>query len=527
MQRMLPDIRPHQKITILTFHHSPNSSLTRFPRRNSSKLPLHRFLLESIDFGGKWEKRVRPFWQHLIPPFFNRVVPSSTPRIESSLELFGALSPSFISGSGACRPSRLKLLLQSMAFYQLFSANSNSPTATAETGESESTSIVKNSNTLDGKFDSEASIGLLEVFIHHARDIHNICIYHKQDVYAKLCLTSDPDLTVSTQIINGGGRNPVFNENLQLNVRTIESSLKCEIWMLSRVKNYLKDQLLGFALVPLSDVLMANGNLVQEFSLSSTDLFHSPAGFIQLSLSYIGVLPDVLTTKIVPNILIPDSTLPEAQDLIPCEYQKIEFPDLKVVSENHQMVSEYFGLKSTDMETLSSESLVTSESGNVLNEDAGVRLVESFSSANSIGSLDSNGSHKNDSPVSNVSTTESTVVLPMTSRSLSDTMSAATSPSTKDKSSEVIENEAHSSGRSKDALVKPIISINNEQEQMVVQQDIVDMYMKSMQEFTDSLAKMKLPMDIDTHSPSAENDNTNSEKNLPTPKVFYGSRAFF
>ncbi|KAK8622969.1 hypothetical protein V6N13_117866 [Hibiscus sabdariffa] len=125
------------------------------------------------------------------------------------------------------------------------------------------------------------SIGVLEVYVHQARDIQNICIYHKQDVYAKLCLTSDPESTVSTKIINGGGRNPVFNDKLRLNVRTVDSSLKIEIFMMSRVRNYLEDQLLGFALVPLSQVLLENGKLEKEFSLSSTDLFHSPSGFVQ------------------------------------------------------------------------------------------------------------------------------------------------------------------------------------------------------------------------------------------------------
>jgi len=131
-------------------------------------------------------------------------------------------------------------------------------------------------------YNIEDFIGVLEVYVHQARDIHNICIYHKQDVYAKLCLTSDPEDTVSTKTINGGGRNPVFNDNVRLNVRTVDSSLKCEIWMLSRVRNYLEDQLLGFALVPLSEVLMKNGKLEKEFSLSSTDLFHSPAGFCSI-----------------------------------------------------------------------------------------------------------------------------------------------------------------------------------------------------------------------------------------------------
>ncbi|KAF5949475.1 hypothetical protein HYC85_011468 [Camellia sinensis] len=158
----------------------------------------------------------------------------------------------------------------------------------------------------------KSPIGVLDVYIHQARDIHNICIYHKQDVYAKICLTSDPENAVSTQIINGGGKNPVFNEKLRLNVRTIGSSLKCEIWMLSRVRNYLEDQLLGFALVPLSEILGKNGNLQKEFELSSTDLFHSPAGFVQLSLSYSGASPDVIVLPSPPaavaeNTIVDDS----------------------------------------------------------------------------------------------------------------------------------------------------------------------------------------------------------------------------
>ena len=32
----------------------------------------------------------------------------------------------------------------------------------------------------------EDSIGVLDVYIHQARYIQNICIYHKQDVYAKI-----------------------------------------------------------------------------------------------------------------------------------------------------------------------------------------------------------------------------------------------------------------------------------------------------------------------------------------------------
>ncbi|KAJ0980087.1 hypothetical protein J5N97_008342 [Dioscorea zingiberensis] len=355
-------------------------------------------------------------------------------------------------------------------------------------------------------------MGVLEVFIHQARDIHNICIYHKQDVYAKLCLTSNSHLTVSTRIINGGGRNPVFNDTLRLNVPTIDSSLKCEIWMLSRARNYLEDQLLGFALVPLSNVVLAtNSKLAQEFSLSSTDLFHSPAGFVQLSISYQGSSPDVMA--------ITDTTLPGACSAAPdipasAMLNKIEFPDLKVVNENQLMVSEYFGIPCSTLESQSPESLIAFQNGahlSVKDDAAGVRVVESFYT-------DSNGAalkhehehehehereHERDTPLSGASAT----------------------------------NEGGGGGGGSvladNGFPTPIIKFNIEElEETVKQQEIVDMYMKSMQQFTESLAKMKLPMDIENGSSDAQNDNHNSE-NKPHaskgtgPRVFYGSRAFF
>lgn len=336
----------------------------------------------------------------------------------------------------------------------------------------------------------EEFIGIVEVYIHQARDIHNICIYHKQDVYAKLCLTSDPEKTVSTQIVNGGGKNPVFNENLRLNVRTVESSVKCEIWMLSRVKNYLEDQLLGFALVPLSEILISKGKLENEFSLSSTDLFHSPAGFVELSFSYSGASPEVLPIPSPPkDSSVDNSKRPET---VPCDFDKIEFPDPKIVNENDLMVSEYFGIQSTNLESQSTDSLVTSDT------ETNNGVSESFS--------------KHDSPPSSVANNGSP----------SHSESKSTTQDEKEKRIEDGYGESESS--------KPVITVTIEPEQKVVQQDIVDMYMKSMQQFTESLAKMKLPMDIE--SGPTVSGNSSSDQKLQAAKntgarVFYGSRAFF
>ncbi|KAL2457023.1 Calcium-dependent lipid-binding (CaLB domain) family protein [Abeliophyllum distichum] len=385
----------------------------------------------------------------------------------------------------------------------------------------------------------EDLFGVLEVCINQAKDIHNICIYQKQDVYAKLFLTSDPENTVSTKIINGGGRNPVFNENLRLDVRKVDSSLKCEIWMLSRVRNYLEDQLLGFALVPLSEVFLNNGKLEKEFSLSSTDLFHSPAGYVQLALSYVGASPEVITIPALSTPMATDAAVQDTESLEsrPSDFDKIEFPDPNVVNENHQMVSEYFGIPNTDLEDSNgSDSLVACGTENHVSSEVGVQHGESFST----GTISLTQFPKHDSPPGSVSTngTPSSSLrgsqsseTPGDSKSPNEEYVSSPKDNRKEKSSDVRDAESNSSGGlSNETFAKPVVTVNIELEPKVVQQDIVDMYMKSMQQFTESLSKMKLPGDFENQPTSS--GNSSSDQKSPTSKnsgsrVFYGSRAFF
>uniref|UniRef100_A0A0D9VQN4 C2 domain-containing protein n=1 Tax=Leersia perrieri TaxID=77586 RepID=A0A0D9VQN4_9ORYZ len=371
-----------------------------------------------------------------------------------------------------------------------------------------------------GTATKDKPIGYLDVFVHQARDIHNICIYHKQDVYAKLCLTNDPDVSCSTKVINGGGRNPVFDDGLRLDVRTVEASLKCEIWMLSRVRNYLEDQLLGFALVPLADIVMADGKIVQEFSMTSTDLLHTPAGFVQLSLSYVGSSPDVIPIS-APNKSVVNSSGNDSS--VPCELENIEFPDLNVVKENQIMVSKYF-----EMETLSYESSVKVDNKKRLQSDEAVPVTEIFNK--------NLGEYREESPQSCVSTTDYSTGTSVTPQSVSEpsdtTVAASPTGSQRETNQDATDGEADSSEVPlKAEVVKPVISINLQPGESVVQEDIVNMYMKSMQQFTESLAKMKLPLDVENSSPSTENNTDSSTTEKPSPskgaKVFYGSRAFF
>ncbi|KAL6656862.1 hypothetical protein ACP70R_004642 [Stipagrostis hirtigluma subsp. patula] len=413
-------------------------------------------------------------------------------------------------------------------------------------------------------------IGYVDVHVQSARDIQNICIYHKQDVYARVSLPGEGAPVAATQVVNGGGRNPVFDQTLRLGVRAgdVDAALRCEVWMLSRVKNYLEDQLLGFTLVPLPEVVAADGGtLAREFQLSTSDLFQTPSGFLQLELSYIGVVPEVVPISPTPKPALAD---PEELETAGAgagngkEYEKIEFPDLNLVEENQIMVSEYTGLPCKAVEPQSSGSLLTSEDGDgatTVNHEAGVRLVESFSTDNS--TADSVGAFRSDTPVSSVSTTESpaAAAVPATPQSNSEPSgNAHSSAEQKEKAvSEATDAEVDSSRTvqgssavnspgavSETAVDKPVVSVNIAQEVKVDQKEIMDMYMKSMQQFTESLAKMKLPLDIDTGSEksggaaaASDADSSGADSSAakkptaagaqekPSPKVFYGSRAFF
>ncbi|KVH99096.1 uncharacterized protein LOC112514900 [Cynara cardunculus var. scolymus] len=351
---------------------------------------------------------------------------------------------------------------------------------------------------------NELFIGVLEVCIHQARDIQNICIYHKQDVYAKICFTSNPEKAVTTQTVNGGGKNPIFNETLKINVPTVDSSLKCEIFMLSRVRNYLEDQLLGFALIPLSEILIKNGKLEKEFTLSSTDLFHSPAGFVDLSLSYAGASPDVIA---IPPPPAANGTVTDSEPL-KCdssEFDRIEFPDPNLANENHMMVSEYFGL--------SSESLVSSDTDDQVD-------APHFGFSNAI------ETPKPDSPPTSVSTNGSECA----SAPIVTTKSANQEYDSPLKEKPAEDGDAERRSLGGDPITKNVVVVNIKPEQEVVQQDFVDLYMKSMQQFTESLAKMKLPLDVEREQ--TDSGNSSSDQKIPTPnstqsRVFYGSRAFF
>ncbi|XP_072975875.1 uncharacterized protein [Typha angustifolia] len=399
--------------------------------------------------------------------------------------------------------------------------------------------------------------GLLDIHVHHARNIHNICIYANQDVYAKFSLTCSPDDAVSTRVVAGGGKNPQFDEHLSVKIPQPESVLKCEIWMLSRVKHLLEDQLLGFALVPLSLVAAAKGRLMQEFTLSSTDLCHSPAGTVQMTLS--------LDTSTLPldSSNTGSSISSEVVLLDPVDYGRIELPDINVVKENQQMVLEYFDMASnSSVRPSAAHFLYLGASSHQSTEDYDMIMDNSREDDNNDGGSGSPDDSMHNSGPFTASTTTSltddrTSIDSMDKKIVVDSISSTaefisqsnqTSPdtSTSNRTPAVGEvKETQGGVKKKDmggnvdstsVFNSPLGNINVEAEQIAMQQQIVDMYMKSMQQFTESLANMKLPMNLD--KPRSEdggdviqgqvNNNLDVEKKKKDcSKVFYGSRAFF
>ncbi|KAF8115945.1 hypothetical protein N665_0025s0380 [Sinapis alba] len=346
--------------------------------------------------------------------------------------------------------------------------------------------------------------GVLQVFVHNARNIHNICIYDNQDVYAKFSLTYNPDDTISTRIVHRAGKNPEFNQKLMINVNQIDAAvLKCEIWMMSRARHYMEDQLLGFALVPVSDII-GQDSVTQDYSLSSTDLFHSPAGTVKLTLSIVN--PSLVATSSSSNPKVNTSISSEVVLLSPqvsetVDYTRIEFPDINVVNENKQMVTEYFngmGVRSgtASFLCLGSTHLPETDITMVCLEDKELNGNGSFMASSS------------------------------TTTSLSDDKNTADS----NENREVAKVLRRSKGEEEEEEGEEKMNVETEETSM--QKQIAEMYMRSMQQFTESLAKMKLPMDhnnnTETQIQNRNNKNDNgTEKKKEGPRVFYGSRAFF
>lgn len=366
----------------------------------------------------------------------------------------------------------------------------------------------------------------LDIYVHHARNIHNICIYANQDVYAMFSLTSSPDHApaLSTRVAALGGANPRFDERLPpLRVRRgrlCTDVLKCEIWMRSCAKRLLEDQLLGFALVPLASVAAANGaRLAQDFSLSSTDLFHSPAGTIRLSLALHSGSPGDACPP--PERAAEQSITSEVVILEPAppvDYSRVEFPDLNAVKENHDMAVQYLPFlhlgDAQPPEAMEDCEMSTSPRGEKSVSSDGGKNASTTTTVSDDWVISSSEATEKPRPDADETTA------PISCRS-PDTPTSNNGKSSKEK------------GVAGDVFKSPLGDIDMEAEQSAMQRQIMEMYVKSMQQFTESLAKMKLPMEVDGDDgvvvQKEEKPETEVKQQVKKDgaRVFYGSRAFF
>uniref|UniRef100_M8C4K5 Uncharacterized protein n=1 Tax=Aegilops tauschii TaxID=37682 RepID=M8C4K5_AEGTA len=380
-----------------------------------------------------------------------------------------------------------------------------------------------------------------------------------------------------------GRASPRFDERLPpLRVRRGRlgtDALKCEVWMRSCAESLLEDQLLGFALVPLAQVAAADGARLErrEFSLSSTDLTHSPAGTVSLSLALPSGRGDACITEpsdraatgpsITSEVVILEPPAP------PVDYLGIEFPDLNTAKENDDMAVQYLPFLHLGVAPFDAMEMITSPGGENLmprrqgdrclllggdakeNDDMAVQYLPflhlGVAPFDAMEMITSPGG-ENLMPVSsdgskNASTTTTT----SDDRAIDVSSSAATekphrhdgaheapvsAPMCCDAPDTPTSNGGAASGKEKAGVLKSPMAtgdvIDMEAEQSAMQRQIMEMYVKSMQQFTESLGAMKLPMELDGDGGAGvvvqrDEKKPEAQSRKDGARVFYGSRAFF
>jgi hypothetical protein len=328
-------------------------------------------------------------------------------------------------------------------------------------------------------------------------------------------------------------------------------------------------------LVPISQIF-GKGKVTDDYSLSSTDLFHSPAGTVQLTLLLDTSFPINSSLSSMPQSSTNSSISSEVVLLDPIEYSRIEFPDINVVNENQKMVYEYFnsesygsvsrpnlvgslpflhlGGSSSPQVVVDCEMIMNSSGENhesIVSPNENIHSSR-FPSSTSTSLSDDRNSSDSIEKKSNLrhDLSNSFNALVSIEGNIQNSCIGSDTPTSKkeiearnDKDSMFSSKEKETNNGKNIEAAKfgqvfsvPPRHVDMEAEQSSMQQQIVDMYMRSMQQFTESLAKMKLPMDLD-HKPDNQNQGDviqnpnskleNDKKKNDGSRVFYGSRAFF
>lgn len=431
--------------------------------------------------------------------------------------------------------------------------------------------------------------GILYVTIHQAKHIHNICIYGNQDVYAKFLLTHCQDAVYPTRPVKAGGQSPIFNQSLEIPVSGLDTVLKCELWMMSCARTYLEDQLLGFVLVPLKS-LYGKGKQTHEYCLTSTDLFYTPAGTVHLSLSILDNSSVAVGGEFPPlesKASFCSSPSPDFQEvMMECGQQsvtsasmcKVEFLDLEAAAEDQHLISMYYKLANGarfDECNESSSSSVHSGHVESASEHAGHRSLDA-EYVIPLGSKNPSMAvplvHVHTSSVSSVD--DEMVVSPREEECMRvsylsglhgpcEMQETANLRVEEELSTSFVENglpavglqaEGCASRQSAENGVKemaqesektpatcqaiqgmpcsaPLVNASVEPDATINQEHFVDLYLKSMQQFTDKLADMKFSFNIDAKDldalRSVQVDRNVAEGRKEGSKLYYGSRAFY
>jgi len=308
--------------------------------------------------------------------------------------------------------------------------------------------------------------------------------------------------------------------------------------MCSCVRRVLDDnQLLGFALVPLASVAAADGARVVEgdFELSSTDLLHSPAGTVRLSLALRPGIPEDDACA-PPAGRGADAEPSIASEVVilgpapapPVDYSRIEFTDLRVEQENDAMAVQYLPFLRAGDGGVASDYCEMS---------TGPRGEKS--AASSDGSTSRNASASTASTVSEDRAVSSSAEAAEKPLPLPDLDEATTAPVSR-RSPDTPTSRGGKATKA-DVFTSPLgdmdMDIDMEAEQSAMQRQIMEMYVKSMQQFSESLAKMQLPIELGldggggvVHKEETPDKNKVIERQQAKKdgaRVFYGSRAFF
>ncbi|GAB4846047.1 hypothetical protein Ancab_025046 [Ancistrocladus abbreviatus] len=126
---------------------------------------------------------------------------------------------------------------------------------------------------------------------------------------------------------------------------------------------------------------------------------------MELSLSYARASPNIMAIPKLPTASAANASKHESElsKSVPFVFDKIEFPNPKVVNENQIMVFKYFGIPYASIHTKSNKNLVSSYVENHLSPEASLFVLESFST----NSVESVPLQKHESPTHSVSTNRS------------------------------------------------------------------------------------------------------------------------